>query len=90
MNKKQCEKILKEILQPYTKQINIINETEILNMNLVTDLDLDSFVFVQLLVDIEEKFGISIDDETDITKLVIFSDLVDAIYEKKLSEDNIL
>ena len=48
--------------------------------NLLTDLLIDSLAYVQLVIDLEEKFNIEMNEEImDINAMQIYSDFVNAV-----------
>lgn len=63
----------------YTVQKDSLTE----ETNMLNDLNLDSFAFVQLIVDLENMLGIEMDDEIlDIEAMQIYKDFVNAVLKK--------
>lgn len=63
----------------YTVQKDSLTE----ETNMLSDLNLDSFAFVQLIVDLENMLGIEMDDEIlDIEAMQIYKDFVNAVLKK--------
>jgi len=78
-------KILATILEPW---LDDIDDTASLNeqINLLSDLGLDSVAILQLVLGIEEKFGVTIkDSELDSDVFSKMANLIDII-EGKLNE----
>ncbi len=61
------------------KQIKIKSNTD-LNTN-IADLNIDSIDFIDIIIDIEEKYNIQIEDEK-LTNIKSINDLIKAIEEK--------
>ena len=61
------------------KQIKIKSNTD-LNTN-IADLNIDSIDFIDIIIDIEEKYNIQIEDEK-LTSIKSINDLIKAIEEK--------
>lgn len=63
----------------YTVQKDSLTE----ETNMLNDLNLDSFAYVQLIVDLENMLGFEMDDEIlDIEAMQIYKDFVNAILKK--------
>lgn len=63
----------------YTVQKDSLTE----ETNMLNDLNLDSFAYIQLIVDLENMLGFEMDDEIlDIEAVQIYKDFVDAILKK--------
>jgi acyl carrier protein len=78
---------LRGILEPWVSDLDLIDgigeET-----SLITDLGLDSIGILQLILGLEQEFGVSIKShELDSQLLSLISNLVNIIQEK-LNEDN--
>ena len=76
---------LKEIITPYTnakEKLENLNE----NTDFLTDLDIDSANLVDIVLDIEEKFGITIDDDSMNKMLTVKATI--AVIEEKLAAKN--
>ena len=72
------KKVISEIVK-LSINSDKINETT----NLLSDLGFDSIQIVQLIVEVEEQFGIEIsDDDLDIANLSIYGKLLAMIEEK--------
>lgn len=77
-NKKQ----LVELIRKYSK-VKIENEFLSNDVSLDNDLGIDSIMLLQLVVDIEDEFSISIsDDELDAEVIGTFGGLLSLINEK--------
>ncbi len=74
MNK---EEIIIEISKKVDKDINQIDES----MSFTNDLNLDSIDLVEMLMDIEEKYGIEIPDEEAI-KIETIGDFIKIVQDK--------
>ena len=57
------------------------------NIKLIEDLDLDSFDYINLIVEIESKFNILI-KETELYKISSVKDLVELVFYKKKNDLN--
>lgn len=89
MQKDKCEILLKNLIKQYVKK-EIPCDMDISSINLITDLGIDSFTFIQLLVDIEEIFHINIEDDPNIEELIIWDNLVEFIAKQNnLEESNV-
>lgn len=63
----------------YTVQKDSLTE----ETNMLNDLNLDSFAYVQLIVDLENMLGFEMDDEIlDIEAMQIYKDFVNAVLKK--------
>ncbi|MCL2717824.1 MAG: phosphopantetheine-binding protein [Lachnospiraceae bacterium] len=84
LQKYEIEKKIKSIMINCLK-IDI-NEDDITpSTNLVTDLKINSMSFVQLIIGIEESFGIEIDDEDlEIDNFETYESLIDLLIYKYL------
>jgi acyl carrier protein len=63
MNKETLIAAIRDIVKPYTKNeeaLNNLNE----NTDFVTDLQINSANLVDIILDVEEKFNIVIDNES--------------------------
>jgi len=84
-NRTEILKTLGTILEPW---LNDIDDTTLLNeqINLLSDLGLDSVAILQLVLGIEENFGVTIkDSELDSDVFSKMANLIDII-EGKLNE----
>jgi acyl carrier protein len=75
---------LKEIIKPYTdrkEELENLNE----NTDFLTDLQINSANLVDIVLDIEVKFGIIIDDASMNKMLTVKATI--AIIEEKLAEN---
>lgn len=79
--KKIRDEIQDAIITVVAKQINIDKKKIRPNANLLTDLPLDSLDLVEILMDLEEKFGIE-SDESDINSFETIEDITNYIYSK--------
>ena len=83
-NKMSILEDLKEIITPYVddkKGIENINE----NTDFLTDLKINSANLVDIVLDIEEKFGITIDDASMNKMLTVKATI--AVIEEKLADN---
>ena len=72
---------LKLIIQPYLDEDEVdVNEIK-LHSNLIQDLGLDSFYVIDLIIDIETEFDISIDND-QISQFETVESVVRVIEEK--------
>lgn len=79
---------LKKIVSTYTEYPELLASIEHdTTKSFIDELNIDSVDFVEIIVDVEEEFNISIQDE-EIYELNSFEDLYLAI-EKKISKTNI-
>ncbi len=74
MNK---DEIIVEISKKVDKDVSQIDE----NMSFTNDLNLDSIDLVEMLMDIEEKYGIEIPDEEAI-KIETIGDFIKIVQDK--------
>jgi len=75
------------LLEPWVLDADLINKTDE-QTNLIADLGLDSVSILQLILEIERKFGISIKDhELDSRTFSMMGNLV-SIIERKIYEIN--
>jgi acyl carrier protein len=73
------------LLEPWVLDADLINKTDE-QTNLIADLGLDSVSILQLILEIERKFGISIKDhELDSRTFSMMGNLV-SIIERKIYE----
>jgi acyl carrier protein len=74
-------KKLKSIIQPYLDEDEVdVNEIK-LHSNLIQDLGLDSFYVIDLIIDIETEFDITIDND-QISQFETVESVVRVIEEK--------
>ena len=72
---------LKSIIQPYLDEDEVdVNEIK-LHSNLIQDLGLDSFYVIDLIIDIETEFDITIDND-QISQFETVGSVVRVIEEK--------
>lgn len=84
ITREECERKLETLLEQYSEvdEVNM-DSIDIRESNLITDLGLNSFSLVQLIVDIEDEFGICFDDEKlDLEKFASFTQLVNVVYDE--------
>lgn len=74
--------ILEEVKEIITKYIKIDPERITLESRLNEDLDADSIDIADVVMDIEEKYGIEFSDE-DAESIVAIKDLVKVIEDRK-------
>ena len=80
MSREIIEK-LKSIIQPYLDEDEVdVNEIK-LHSNLIQDLGLDSFYVIDLIIDIETEFDITIDND-QISQFETVESVVRVIEEK--------
>lgn len=73
---------LKSIISKYTEVPELLNNIESdTNESFIDKLNIDSIDFVEIIVDAEEKFGITLEDEK-IKSVKNFDDLYYLIYNK--------
>ena len=78
---------IRYLLEPWVLDADLINKTDE-KTNLIVDLGLDSVSILQLILEIERKFGISIKDhELDSRTFSMMGNLV-SIIERKIYEIN--
>lgn len=84
ITREECERKLETLLEQYSEVDDVtMDSINIRESNLITDLGLNSFSLVQLIVDIEDEFGICFDDEElDLEKFVSFAQLVNVVYDE--------
>jgi acyl carrier protein len=79
---------LKSIISKYTEVPELLNSIESdTNESFIEKLNIDSIDFVEIIVDAEEKFGITLEDEK-IKAIKNFDDLYYLIYNKVKEKDN--
>ncbi|MFD0939266.1 acyl carrier protein [Pedobacter boryungensis] len=75
---------LKEIIKPYTEnKIALENISE--DTDLLKDLNINSANLVDIVLDVEEKFGITIDDASMNKMLTVKATI--AVIEEKLAQN---
>ena len=79
--KKIRDEIQDTVITVVAKQINIDKKKIKSNTNLLTDLPLDSLDLVEILMDLEDKFGIE-SDESDMNAFETIEDITNYIYSK--------
>lgn len=78
---------IRNFLEPWVLDADVINKADE-KTNLIADLGLDSVSILQLILEIERKFGISIKDhELDSRTFSMMGNLV-SIIERKIYEIN--
>ncbi len=85
MNREELFDALKEIVAPYAEDkdaVDKINE----NTDFLTDLKINSANLVDIILDIEEKFGIEIDNASMAKMLNVKA--TEEIIQQKLAEKN--
>ncbi|TCC94409.1 acyl carrier protein [Pedobacter frigiditerrae] len=80
MDNDQIINDLKEIITPYTDHKEAL-ETLTENTDLLIDLKINSANLVDIILDIEEKFGIEIDNDS-MTKMINVKETIAVIKEK--------
>lgn len=79
--------IIKEtVVSTLNYRIEISDITD--ETNLLNDLNIDSLAYVQIIIELEEKFNIEMDDEImDLDAMQIYNNFVNAII-KEVSKKN--
>jgi len=80
MTKDQIKAEIKSVIEPYVMQKDLLNNLTD-EMQLIGDLKINSAHVVDIVLDIEEKYDITIDDES-INKMNTIGESVDLILEK--------
>ena len=80
MDKSQIQKELKEIIAVYVPEKKIL-ENLTLEHDLINDLKINSAHIVDIVLDVEEKFDIMIEDEA-ILKMGTIGQAIEVIYGK--------
>ncbi|RZK55785.1 MAG: acyl carrier protein [Pedobacter sp.] len=80
MDNNQIISDLKEIITPYTDHKEAL-DTLTENTDLLIDLKINSANLVDIILDIEEKFGIEIDNDS-MTKMINVKETIAVIKEK--------
>ena len=75
------EDVTKDLLELLSARINIEDKEITLESSLYEDLGLDSFDGIELVFDIEDKFGIRISDE-EIDEFMNAEDIINLVYDK--------
>ena len=75
------EDVTKDLLELLSARINIEDKEITLESSLYEDLGLDSFDGIELVFDIEDKFGIQISDE-EIDEFMKAEDIINLVYGK--------
>ena len=84
MDKNQLIEALREIVSPYTEeQLSLANLDE--NTDFIVDLKINSANLVDIVLDIEEKFGITIDNDS-MSRMLTVKTTVEII-ESKLADN---
>lgn len=84
MDKQQLTETLREIVSPYTEEqaaLDKIND----NTDFITDLKINSANLVDIILDIEEKFNITIDNDSMAKMLTVKATL--EIIQSKLANN---
>ncbi len=80
MNRDQLVSDLKEILKPYTENLAALAHIDE-NTDLMIDLKVNSANLVDIILDIEEKFDIVIDNDS-MTRMINIKETMAVINEK--------
>jgi len=83
MTEAEIEKGVKEIL---SKRLNISTEKILKDSKFVDDLGMDSFGAVEVMFEIEDKFGIEV-NEKDLLNITTVKNMVDYITNKLNKND---
>ncbi|MDR2661069.1 MAG: acyl carrier protein [Lactobacillaceae bacterium] len=75
------EKIYKELTEEISKRFSIPKSKITPELNFVTDVNADSIDFVELVLELEDKYDVEIPDE-EAEKLITLQQTVDYIYEQ--------
>lgn len=71
-----------EVVRHFLKENAAVNTEVRPDMSLVEDLNLDSLTLVDVILDLEDKFKIKI-EETEVQEAVTVSDLTDLVLRKQ-------
>jgi len=71
------EKVIKLIVD----QLDVTKEQCVLEASFIDDLGADSLAIVELLMEMEEAFGVEIEDE-ELEKIVTIKDVIDFLKQK--------
>lgn len=74
------EKVIKLIVD----QLDVTKEQCVLEASFIDDLGADSLDIVELLMEMEEAFGVEIEDE-ELEKIVTIKDVIDFLKQKGVS-----
>ena len=87
MGRLEIIKQMRDILEPWITDIDLIDEIGE-ETDLIRDLGLDSIGILQVILETEKEFGISVDNnELDSETFSMMGNLV-GIIQKKIHEDN--
>ena len=78
MAKKTKEQIYKELVDDISKRFDIKKSKITPELNFITDVDADSIDFVELVLELEDKYQLEIPDE-EAEKLVTLQQTVDYV-----------
>lgn len=84
MNNEQLINDLKEIINPYTEEKEALEKIHA-ETDFLKDLKINSANLVDIVLDVEEKFGVTIDNESMAKMLTVKATI--AIIEAKLKEN---
>ncbi len=79
--------ISKQMAEEISKRFELPQDKITPNLNFIKDLDADSIDFVELIMEIEDKYNIEIPDE-DANKLDTFQSAVNYIYNQITQKTN--
>ena len=82
MDKQQITNALREIVSPYTEEHQALDNLSE-NTDFIADLKINSANLVDIVLDIEEKFGVTIDNDSMAKMLTVKATV--AIIEDKLA-----
>lgn len=85
MNKEQIIENLKTIVQPYSEETSILAQIDE-NTDFINDLKINSANLVDIILDIEEKFNIEIDNDS-MAKMLNVKATTEIIAEKLEARD---
>jgi len=74
------EKVIKLVME----QLDLTKEECVLEASFIDDLGADSLDIVELLMEMEEAFGVEIDDE-ELEKIISIKDVVDFLKSKGIN-----
>lgn len=80
MNKDEIIAALKTIIKPYTEETTVL-ETLSENTDFIKDLKINSANLVDVVLDVEEKFGIEIDNDS-MAKMLTVQATIEIIQSK--------
>lgn len=80
MNKEEIIEALKTIVEPYSEEVSVLANIDE-NTDFINDLKINSANLVDIVLDIEEKFNIEIDNDS-MAKMLTVKATTDIIAQK--------